>query len=207
MTHPALPVGTYHYANTDYVLIGAVLEKLGDKPWEELIRERLFRPLHMSSAGFHGTGTLGVIDQPWPHLADGQPAPLNGPMMDNPEVMGPAGTVHCDMADWAKFLIDQLKGGSGFPAMLPNSIYEAMQTAQPGCHYGFGWSVTSRPWAGGKALNHAGSNTMNVANTWLAPNRKFGVLVCTNQGGPAAQKAADEAVGALIRRHEAAVKK
>ena len=203
---PAFPPGTFHYANTDYVVIGAVLEKISGEPWEKLMRERLFRPLQMNTAGFHGTGTPGQINQPWPHDANGQPMPTNGPMQDNPEVMGPAGTVHCDMKDWAKFLIDQLRGGSGLPALLPNSIYQAMQTAQPGCDYGFGWIVTKRPWAGGTALNHVGSNTMNLANVWLAPNRKFGVLACTNQGGADAQKAADEMVGILIQRYLASQK-
>jgi hypothetical protein len=33
---------------------------------------------------------------------------------------------------------------------------------------------------------------------WIAPNRDFAALVCINQGGQAAFKASDEAVGALI---------
>jgi hypothetical protein len=36
---------------------------------------------------------------------------------------------------------------------------------------------------------------------WLAPEKGFGVLVATNQGGDAAQKAADEAASALIQAH------
>jgi CubicO group peptidase (beta-lactamase class C family) len=30
---PAYPPGAFHYANNDYILIGAILEKLGGKPW------------------------------------------------------------------------------------------------------------------------------------------------------------------------------
>lgn len=55
-----------------------------------------------------------------------------------------------------------------------------------------------RPWAGGKVLTHTGSNTMNFAVCWLAPAKGFGILVCTNQAGDNASKAADEAVAALI---------
>jgi CubicO group peptidase (beta-lactamase class C family) len=201
LTQPAYPPGAFHYANTDYVVIGAILEKLSGQSWEDLMRQRIFQPLGMKSAGFGGTGTPGQIDQPWPHSGTGMPAPSNVPAMDNPEIMGPAGTVHCTMADWAKFLIDQLRGGLGLKALLPAEIYRAMQTPAPNSSYGYGWIIVDRPWAGGKALNHAGSNTMNFCNCWLAPARKFGVLICANQGGDSAAAASDAAASALILRY------
>jgi CubicO group peptidase (beta-lactamase class C family) len=206
LTAPAYAPGTFRYSNTDYVVVGAILEKISGKSWEDLMRERLFAPLGMGSAGFGGTGTVGQIDQPWPHLESGVPMPINGPSVDNPEVMGPAGTVHCPMKDWAKFLVDQLRGGTGEEALLPNEIYQAMQTAAPPSNYAYGWGVTSRPWAGGKAVTHAGSNTMNFAVCWLAPARKFGVLVCCNRGGDIAGKACDAAASALIQRYLASAK-
>jgi D-alanyl-D-alanine carboxypeptidase len=72
--------------------------------------------------------------------------------------------------------------------------------------YGYGWIVTNRPWAGGKALTHAGSNTMNFCNCWLAPAKKFGVLVCMNQGGGKTFNASDDAASALIDRYLAKLK-
>ena len=105
------------------------------------------------------------------------------------------------MTDWAKFLIDQLRGGTKMKALLPNEIYEAMQTPAPHSDYGYGWLIVNRPWAGGKALNHGGSNTMNYCVCWLAPAKKFGVLVCCNQGGDIAGKACDDAASAMIQRY------
>lgn len=199
---PAYEPGAFHYSNTDYVIAGAILEKVSGRPWEKVIAEKLFEPLQMKSAGFGGLGTPGRLDQPWPHLETGVPMPGNGPNVDNPEVMGPAGTVHCTMADWTKFLVDQLRGASGLSALLPGSIYQAMQTPHPpGADYGYGWLIAARPWAGGIALTHEGSNTMNVADCWLAPQKKFGVLACTNEGGDSASKACDEAVSWLVQRY------
>ncbi len=86
-------------------------------------------------------------------------------------------------------------------ALLPNEIYTAIQTAPPGSEMGYGWSVVVRSWAGGKALSHAGSNTMNYCVCWLAPAKKFGVLVCSNQGGAQMQPSTDDAALALIRRY------
>src|SRR5262249_17340610 len=147
-------------------------------------------------------GTEGQIDQPWPHNAAGQPLPTNGPRVDNPEVMGPAGTVHCSLADWAKFIADQLASLEGRGELFRPEIYTRLHTPPFGGDYAFGWLVTERPWGGGTVYTHAGSNTMNYAVVWMAPRRDFAVLVTTNQGGPDAAQGTDEAAAALIRLHD-----
>ena len=203
---PAFTPGAYHYANNDYILIGAILEKISGQSWEDLMRQRIFGPLHMDSAGFRGTGTIGQIDQPWPHFANGWAASYNGPDMDLPAYMGPCGSVHLSMTDWAKFLADQLRGGSGMPALLPASIYAAIQTSGPNSIYGFGWGIVQRSWAGGKALTHTGSNGMNYACCWLGPAKGFGILVCSNQAGDKLDHAVDDAAEAMIPLYLAHIK-
>jgi len=74
-----------------------------------------------------------------------------------------------------------------------------LQTPPFGGNYAMGWIVVQRDWAGGKALNHGGDNTMNFANVWIAPQRDFAILVCVNQSGDVAFQASDEAVGAMIK--------
>lgn len=206
LEYPAYTPGTFHYANNDYILIGAILEKIGGKPWEDLMRERIFVPLHMDSAGFGGTGTVGQLDQPWPHFASGTPAPSNGPDADNPAYMGPCGSVHLSMTDWAKFLADQMRGGNGMPALLPAPLYTDIQSPGPESDYGFGWMIVQREWAGGNMLSHAGSNTMNYAACWLGPRSGIGVLVCSNQGGDALFEACNDAAEAMISLHIAKLK-
>jgi CubicO group peptidase (beta-lactamase class C family) len=195
------PGTAFLYSNWGYVLAGAMAEKIKKTTWEKLIAAYLFKPLGMKSAGFGGTGTPGKVDQPWSHDADGKPAPLNGPLMDNAAVMGPAGSVHCSLADWAAFISDQLRGARGEHAILKTESYKVLHAPPPGGEYACGWLVTQRDWAGGTALTHAGSNTMNYAVVWLAPQRNVAVLVCANQGGPAASAACDEAASALLQLH------
>ena len=62
-----------------------------------------------------------------------------------------------------------------------------------------GWIVAERDWGSGTVLNHAGSNTMWYAVTWIAPKKDFAVLVACNQGGDEAEKACDEASSLLIQ--------
>ncbi len=192
------PASHYEYSNLGYIIVGAMVERVTGKTWEEAIRDEVFIPLRMTSAGFGGTGTHGQIDQPWPHHADGKAMPENGPAMDNPPVMGPAGRVHCTIRDWAKFIQDQLRGARGEPGLLKPASYQKLRTPPFGGEYALGWLAVERDWAGGVALNHAGDNTMNFANVWIAPKRDFAILVCVNQSGDAGFKASDEAVSALI---------
>ena len=57
-----------------------------------------------------------------------------------------------------------------------------------------------RAWAGGRALHHVGSNTVNFCEIWLAPAKDFGVVVACNEGNPDAADACEAVSTALIQR-------
>ena len=192
------PGAHYEYSNLGYAIVGAIVERITGKSFEEAIQDEVFRPLGMSSVGFGGTGTPGITDQPWGHYENGAPVPDNGPAMDNPPVLCPAGRIHCTIQDWARFITDQLRGARGEPALLQPATYQKLQTPPFGGEYALGWLVVEREWGGGTVLNHGGDNTMNFANVWVAPRRDFAILVCVNQSGNTAFEATDEAVGALM---------
>jgi CubicO group peptidase (beta-lactamase class C family) len=195
----AEPGTSYLYSNLGYVIAGAMAEKAADDSWENLMKKLIFEPLGMTAAGFGGVGTSGLLDQPWPHGEGGTPVERNGPDVDNPPVMGPAGTVHAPLADWVKFVADQLRGARGEKALFKPETYKKLQTPPFGGEYALGWLAVEREWGGGTVLSHNGSNTMNFAVVWIAPLRDFAVLVVCNQGGQAAFKACDEAAAALIK--------
>jgi CubicO group peptidase (beta-lactamase class C family) len=186
----------YNYSNWGYVILGAIAERVTGTQWEDLMRLRIFAPLKMEHVGFGGTGTPGEIDQPWPHI-DGKPLPTNGPKVDNPPVMAPAGAIHCSIGDWAKFISNELSGFRDKPSLLTPRTFERMHTPPLGGSYAGGWLSARRGWARGTAYNHAGSNTFNYAVAWLAPQRDVAFLICTNEGN--ASKPCDDAIGSLIK--------
>lgn len=199
---PDLPApGEKHeYSNWGYVLAGHMLEKVWDAPWEELMQRRLFAPLGIQHAGFGGMGTPGKIDQPWPHNGNGKPAEVNGPANDNAPVLGPAGTVHMPLSDWAKFIAEHLAGPAGKGKLLKSAAaYEHLhRPTQAGINYAYGWAAMERKW-GGQVISHNGSNTMNHSVAWLAPEKGFAIIACTNSGAEAAARALDDAVGVLMQ--------
>jgi CubicO group peptidase (beta-lactamase class C family) len=186
------PGSTYLYSNVGYALAGLMAEQVADAPWEDLMRERVFEPLGMATAGFGPPGSPGQVDEPWGHSSGGTPR-----QGDNPPVLGPAGTVHVSLPDWARFAALHLRGAQGKAQLLEASTFRRLHTPPAG-DYAAGWIVVDRPWAGGRALTHSGSNTMWHCTVWLAPARDFGVLVATNQGGDDAASACDEASEGLI---------
>jgi CubicO group peptidase (beta-lactamase class C family) len=197
---PEYEPGTrFVYSNAGYVIAGAAAERVTGQSWEDLMRKRLFQPLGMKTAGFGPPGTPGREDQPWPHaFLSGKGFPVApGPRADNPTVIGPAGTVNASLEDWAKYIQANLDDNR----ILKKEAWKHLHTPPAGADYGFGWGFTDRPWAGGVALTHSGSNTMNYAVVWMAPRKDFAVLTVTNQGGDPAAQACDEVSLACINRY------
>ena len=205
-TPPDPPAGTkFVYSNQGYSIAGAMIERATDKPWETLMRELLFRPLAMTSAGFGAAGTAGKEDQPWGHHRRGsswEPVPP-GPDADNPPATGPGGIVHMSIGDFARYAAWHADEARRDGKLIKAESFQKLHTAAEGQDYALGWNVTKRPWAGGRVLTHSGSNTMNLAVMWVAPERDFAVVAATNAAGPDAEKGCDEAVAILIRRWEA----
>jgi len=200
---PEIEPGTaMHYSNAGYIIAGAMCERVTGEAWEDLMRERIFAPLGMDSAAFGPPGTSGVLDQPRAHRRTNDAwSPVEpGPRADNPGVLGPAGTVHASLEDWAKFVRLHVAGARGEAGLLLNpETFAAMHEDADGQAYAMGWGTPDRSWADGRALSHAGSNTMWYCVVWAAPAKGFAVLIATNCGAEPAPKACDEVAGAVIR--------
>jgi CubicO group peptidase (beta-lactamase class C family) len=200
---PKVKPGTkYVYSDAGYAIAGVIAEQATNTPWETMMKEMLFSPLGMKTAGFGAMGSQGKINQPWQHrITDGKLRAIEpGRFSDNPPVIGPAGTVHCSIRDWAKFVIAHLQGARGAGGLLKPKTFKILHTPGFGGNYALGWDVKKRDWAGGKVLTHTGSNTLGFAVVWMAPKRDFAVLVVSNQGGGDVVKGCDEAVWMLINK-------
>ncbi|MEM1415002.1 MAG: serine hydrolase domain-containing protein [Myxococcota bacterium] len=200
---PAVPPrSAFRYSNAGYILAGALLEQAAGAPFESLSATRLFQPLGMDSCGFGPAASAGSVDAPWGHRG-GEPVPP-GPQADNPPAASPAGTVHCTLEDWSAFVALHLRGARGDTGLLPEAAFMRLQAgpgfAAPaeGPDYAYGWLVVNASWAGGTALNHVGSNLLNLANAWLVPGGGRAYLVVTNAGGDAAFAGTDQVVAELV---------
>jgi len=205
------PGTTFAYANMGYVIIGAMIERIGKKTWDEMMTERIFVPLKLGTAGLGPQSSLGRVDAPLGHLVVGGKAKamLAGPNGDVPAVIGPAGIAHMsilDFAGWAGWNAGEGKRG---PALLKPETMRKLHTpvismpkrkdaapgTPPGGKYALGWGQLAVDWAPRPLLFHGGSNTMNLAHIWVDTKRDFAMVIAANIGG---QKA-DAAFFALAR--------
>lgn len=198
---PAYPPGKgSEYSNAGFATAGMMLERSARKSWEDLMVEKIFKPLGMDSAGFGAPATRKSDPQPWGHTEAGKPVPP-GPGDDNPVAIGPAGIVHCSLPDLAKYVRVHLLSETGPLVKKEESFQILHQSMDEDQGYAKGWLVTERSWAGGKVLTHAGSNTMFYVTIWIAPEKRFAALVGTNIGPSKGSGPCDEVVGLLVERY------
>jgi CubicO group peptidase (beta-lactamase class C family) len=199
LRRPESPPGTrYIYSNQGYAIAGAMLERVTRKPWEELMRRELFGSCNLTSSGFGAPAAPGRVDQPWGH-AGAEMMPVEpGPQADNPPAIGPAGTVHATLTDFARYAALHAVGDRMGTLFLKRDGFRKLHTAPDDQDYALGWIVAPRPWAGGDALTHNGSNTMFFFVVWIAPAKDAVFVAAANCAGAGAEKATDEAVSLLI---------
>jgi CubicO group peptidase (beta-lactamase class C family) len=203
LDHP--PGSKFDYCNLGYVLAGAMLERIGQKTWEELIEERIIKPFGLRTASFGPQSSLGKVDAPLGHsVVDGNPkAMLAGPNGDNPLILGPAGTMHMSVLDFAKWVAWHAGEGKRPPALVSPAIVKKLHTAvistgvrdhaPPGTpktgEYALGWGIVQESWADTPSITHTGSNNMNLASATFWPGMDFGFVLMTNIAGQGADEA------------------
>lgn len=199
---PGYEAGTkYEYSNGGFSVAGAMLERVMGEHYEDMLTRLLFDRLAMKSAGFRAPAQLGQVDQPYGHSQrELRVVPVDPePAGDNPAAIGPAGSVHCSVIDFARYA--QFHLGVVGEGLLSVTSRDRLHSAPAGRDYAMGWVVTRRDWAGGTALTHAGSNTMFYAVIWIAPERQFAAVAMCNYGGKEAPSTCDRVIAFLIDKY------
>jgi CubicO group peptidase (beta-lactamase class C family) len=178
------PGKAFLYSNFNYVVAGAMLEKVYARSWEELMRERLFDPLGMETAGFgppaKGLDDAGGIPAPWGHSS--APVDPDSPYADNPPSLGPAGTVHASIIDMEKYVSLYFTEGLAADGRRLVSAESLRRIAEPmGDGYALGWGA-GKDDAGRSYLAHDGSNTMFYCSIVLFPESRDAIIAMANRG-------------------------
>ncbi|EDP64174.1 methylmalonyl-CoA mutase [alpha proteobacterium BAL199] len=216
---PVKPAGSpFQYSNLGYLIAGTMIEAASGHPWERLIRDRLFDPLGLATAGLGSTVTLGRLDAAAAHMRgpDGSVTVRAwGIAADAPPMLGPTGGAHMSVLDFARWAGWNAGEGRRGPALLKPESFRTLHAvhtrtpprpnAPPGTPdaggYGLGWGVVAFPWSDRPLLAHNGSNGMNLAKILVDTERDLAVVVLTNIGGKAADDGASAVQQALYERY------
>lgn len=175
---PTQPRGVFVYSNAGYVVAALMMEQAAGQSYETLMREEVFAPLGMDSAGWGPPGEVGENDQPRGHgagLFGGLTAREPNERADNPPVLNSAGRAHMTLDDVLDFLQAHLDAEDG-PYLSVRS-WETLHQPQGEEAYAMGWGVTAEG-----ALGHSGSNTMWLIRARIDPVQGRAAAAVVNDG-------------------------
>jgi len=202
---PVNDTGTYLYTNAGYIIVGSMLETVTSSDWETLMTDQIFGPLGMTNTGFGAPGRSGQFDEPLGHLEENGSlvAVPPGRNADNPRALGPAGTVHTTLSDYAQYMFAHLEGERGIPGIMTVASFQFLHTPVGNSSYALGWGTDfTQADTQGPIYDHTGSNGRWWANVGLIPGLNVGALMVINAATTAAQDATDELGQLLVQRVE-----
>jgi D-alanyl-D-alanine carboxypeptidase len=191
--------GTYYYANTNYTLLGLIIEKVTHNTAEGEIRRRIFEPLGMSSTfleGFEGPKP-GVVDGRY-HLATDTFRQVAGVCPEFPEISNgivdatksnlsvewAAGGLVSTTSDLLRFAFalrdSTLLGPKSTAAM--RDWHPVPAKAPPSNEMGRGLFRMTLPGARGTWLGHFGGVLGFTAGLWFQEKGSCAVCVLSNVG-------------------------
>lgn len=199
---PAQEPGEYVYSNGGYGIASAMIERVTGEAWEDVMRERLFGPLEMASAGFGWPATDEHPDAPRGHFVDqrlggDRPQPLSDPYT-LPSALDAAGDVYCSSADLAVFARMHMQGLRDEDGLLKSETVKELH--RPDGEYAAGWLVGER--GGARYSSHDGSAGTFYTRVTILPDDGDGVVLVaqsnTGRGYEACSRACDELLALVV---------
>jgi len=195
------PVGTaYQYSNTNYLILGLLIEAASSQPYESYIQQHIFTPLQMNhsftSEGEARRDGIAVGYRWW----FGFPLPASVPYLADAL---PAAFLISSAEDMAHYLIAHLNGGrySGVSLLSPAGIAELHRPQAEitaGNAYAMGWHVESHD--GVTLLRHGGETANWRGEMVLLPERQIGIVLLANaNNGLVAQLGLDRIAPGVVR--------
>ncbi len=168
------PGTKFSYSNSNYEVLGGILEKVSGKKYGDLLRERIFGPLGMNDSG------LDSDDLILPRRAEGyMPGPkgLSVARSESMSVPFSAGSIYSTTGDLLKWEHGLFEG-----KLLSADSLKAMTTPGKG-DYGLGVTIHSED--GVKVVEHGGGIEGFNSNLMYVPDKRICVVVLANVNGAA----------------------
>ena len=183
----------YGYNNNMFIAAGQVIAAVAGRPWDDVVRERIFQPLGMSRTTTSVTAVRAMDDVATPHARyDGRMTPIAWRNFANVGSAGAINTTVRDMAEWVRFQL--ARGTVGGRRLLSDSAFRQMRqpntpirpdaatdSLYPEVHlraYGLGWVLSD--YRGRLVVSHGGALDGMRAQVGLLPEERLGVVLMAN---------------------------
>jgi CubicO group peptidase (beta-lactamase class C family) len=177
------PLGAhFSYNNAGYYLAGRLVEQLIEKPYEEILRERLLEPLGMDQA-FLYAGDVLTHSFAVGHL-NGDDGPKVARPWALPRAVHPVGGLVTDVETLLLYARFQMGAGSMVAGerILAHETLAAMHAPLVEIRPGESWGLSWKIWEvdGVRLISHGGGTLGQVSNLTIAPARGFAFAILTN---------------------------
>ncbi|MER6948811.1 serine hydrolase domain-containing protein [Nonomuraea sp. NPDC000554] len=168
------PGAKYEYSNTNYIVLGMIIEKVTGKPYGTEIKERILRPLGLTRTWLPGTSP----EVTGPHAHGYAAVEKNGKITSvdvtrfNPTLTGAAGEIISTTADLNRFFRALLGGKLLKPAQLK-------EMKDPGAAGGYGLGLEVVPLPCGTAYGHTGETPGYVTGSFTSADGTRQVTLAT----------------------------
>lgn len=192
---------TFDESDASFLLAAVMMEHVMSASWELLTQARVYDRLDMRTCGVVVSDLGAAPTVPWGHVvvSDVASPVWPGYLEEPPPAFAPTQGVRCSLGDWSKLVALHLAGARGATTLvLQPPSFDELQRPVDATH-ARGWYAVSRSWAGaGLALNYGSRDATVRELTWVLPAKNLALIVAMNQGGKAAENAADETIGVLV---------
>lgn len=191
--------GKFLYSNINYVIVSAIIEKVMNLSFEEVINEYLFNPLNMQYS-FNAKNILGHTlnnNNQW------EVANPNIETSNNAKIVTSAGSrTFLTLDSIGYYLKEHLKVKSGETSTLIssenfNKLHTKIVDIDEDLGYSLGWFNQKE-----NELQHSGSNGRWFALTLINPKIGYSYFVVTNSFSSKSQEAVFELMDSLVKRTE-----
>lgn len=174
------PGEKHEYSNAGYGVATAMLEQVADARWEDLLSERLFKPLGMTTA-HRGWPNAKSEHQPWGHFVQNDGLMPLAPSFPYklPSPISPAGDLSMSIEDFAKWAQLHLTGLRGENDLLKKETFAKLHEPIRN-NYALGWLTANI--AGERATLHNGSAGSFFSLMTIFPEKNLAIVVITNAG-------------------------
>jgi D-alanyl-D-alanine carboxypeptidase len=178
----------WDYSDTNYIVLGMIMEKVTGRSFYDLARERVLRPAGLSATVPSDSRTISGLSNGYAGADNpfgGSDAMLvNGRMVINPQFEWTGGgmaSTAADLARWGKRLYDGLAFD---PSMLPRLLDGVPARLGPNAKYGLGVIIRETPL--GTLYGHSGFFPGYQAEMLYLPGQKAAVAFQVNSSVPGA---------------------
>lgn len=170
------PGTKWQYSNTNYVLAGRIAEKVSGEDLLQLLREKIFAPLGMTTAGDCSVDKTPEDAVAYTRYGLGPARPA---LREGPGWYFAAGELCMTPADLSKWNIAFLENRILKPSSYDEFTREVLLKNGNYTHYALGLRLADIDNIPG--LNHGGEVSGFLATNWVFPTRNVAVTVLSNQ--------------------------